>query len=118
MSPVLTKTSGAADGSVPQLIEVVQVLVRQLSTMSAAGLPRSSAASRRPSVLSESGTAHTVPEVDPGNVTIAPLDSLCDVRHRVINREWKRYLEGAGDHQTVGSAPSVIANSSEEKRRR
>jgi hypothetical protein len=85
-------------------MDVVQVLVRQLSTMCAAGLPRSSVASRRPSVLSDSGTAHTVPDVDPGNVTIAPLDSLCGVRHGVTNREWKRYLEGAGDHQTVESA--------------
>jgi hypothetical protein len=119
MSPVLTKTSGPPDDSVPQLIDVVHVLVRQLSTMSAAGLPRSSVASRRPSVLSDSGTAHSVPDVDPGNVTIAPLDSLCDVRHRVINRKWKRYLEGAGDRQTVGSAPvCVLVNSSEKMRRR
>jgi hypothetical protein len=35
-----------------------------------------------------------------GNVTITPLDSSCDLRHGVINGEWKRYLEGAGDHQT------------------
>src|SRR5256885_17237461 len=73
MSPVRTKTS---DRPVSQLIDVIQVLVRHLSTRSAAGLPRSSVASRRPSARSDSGTAHTVPDVDPGNVTIAPLDSL------------------------------------------
>jgi hypothetical protein len=38
------------------------------------------------------------------------------VRHGVIAREWKRYLEAIGDRQTVGSAPvRIFANSSEEE---
>jgi FPC/CPF motif-containing protein YcgG len=44
------------------------------------------------------------------------LTPSCGVRHRVIAREWKRYLERADDHQTVGSVPvRVLANSSEEE---
>jgi hypothetical protein len=38
------------------------------------------------------------------------------VRHGVIAREWKRYLEAVGDHQTVGSTPvPLFVNSSEEE---
>jgi hypothetical protein len=102
MSPVLTKTSAAQGAAgVPQLIDVAQVLVRQLSTMSAAGpVPRSSVASFPPSVLRDSGMLQGGGDWGMGNVTITPLDSSCDLRHGVINGEWKRYLEGAGDHQT------------------